>query len=133
MISNRKLSFIDNRLKALTRTRLPIGGKSIIAVGDLYQLKPVADSWIFEDLSHDTSFLAPNLWKEHFTMFELTDVMRQKDDREFAEILNKLRHNKMTEDDKVKLATYSVDLEAGDYPKTPSHIFAENFYMDRFN
>ena len=37
------LSFIDTRLQQLTRTKAVFGGLSVIAVGDLYQLKPVGD------------------------------------------------------------------------------------------
>jgi hypothetical protein len=118
MVSNRKLSFIDQRLQALTGTKTPFGGKSVIAVGDLYQLKPVADSWIFEDLSKDASSLAPNLWQQNFTMFELTEIMRQKDDLKFAQLLNRLRHNEMTEEDKRQITKCSVTPDAENYPKT---------------
>lgn len=55
------LKFIDQRLQEITGTRIPFGGKSIIAVGDLFQLKPVAGSWIFQDLTYDVSSLASNL------------------------------------------------------------------------
>jgi len=30
------------------------------------------------------SALASNIWKAHFTLFELTEIMRQKDDVSFA-------------------------------------------------
>ena len=32
--------------------------------------------------------LATNLWKEHFTKFELTMIMWQKEDKKFAQLLN---------------------------------------------
>lgn len=35
--------------------------------------------------------LATNLWTDLFKMFELTEIMRQKDDKDFAELLNRLR------------------------------------------
>ena len=38
-------------------------------------------------------------------MYELVDIMRQKDDLAFAQLLNRLRLNEMTEEDKQKLQT----------------------------
>ena len=40
------------------------------------------------DMTKDYGPLATNLWKTYFTMFELTEVMRQKDDQPYAELLN---------------------------------------------
>ena len=133
MVSNNKLSFIDQRLQQLTGTKVPFGGISVIAVGDLYQLQPVADSWIFQDLSKNASVFSPNLWKEHFKMFELTEIMRQKDDHNFAQMLNRLRTNDLTEEDEQTIQSCTVDPETNNYPKTAPHIFAENSYMDVFN
>ena len=100
IVSNSVLNFINQRLQELTGTQIPFGGKSIIAVGDLYQLKPVAGSWIFEDLRYDASALCPNLWQRYFRMFELTEIMRQKDGSAFAELLNRLGLNELTTEDK---------------------------------
>ncbi|XP_062567926.1 uncharacterized protein LOC134230168 [Saccostrea cucullata] len=92
MVGNRSLALIDSRLQLLTGIKKPFGGISIIAVGDFFQLKPVMDRWIFQDLNHDAQVLASNLWKEHFSIFELDEIMRQKDDIEFAQLLNRLRY-----------------------------------------
>ena len=48
MVGNITLSFIDTRLQQLTGPKAAFGGLSVIAVGDLYQLKPVTD---FFDMS----------------------------------------------------------------------------------
>ena len=87
MVSNRMLDFINQRLQELKGTRVSFGGVSIIAVGDLYQLKPMSGDWIFNDLSHDAAALSSNLWKNYFSMFELTEIMRQNDDLNFARLL----------------------------------------------
>ena len=47
--------------------------------------------------------MALNLWTDRFKMFELTEIMRQKDDTEFTELLNRLRYNSLTESDKDKV------------------------------
>ena len=127
------LSFIDTRLQQLTGTKAAFGGLSIIAVGDLYQLKPVGDYLVFLDFEKGASSLAQNLWKEHFNMYELVDIMRQTDDFEFARLLNRFRFNEMTEDDKTMLQTRYVDRDTGDYPKDALHLFAENVCVNEHN
>ena len=133
MVGNKMLSFIDTRLQQLTGTKAAFGGLSVIAVGDLYQLKPVGDFLICLDLKEDASSLARNLWKELFTMYELVDIMRQKDDLAFAQLLNRLRLNEMTEEDKQKLQTRVFDRDTGNYPKDAVHLFARNFYVKKHN
>ena len=114
MVGSRTLSFIDTRLQQLTGTKAVFGGLSVIAVGDLYQLKPIGDKLICLDLEKGTSSLARNLWKELFKMYELVDIMRQKDDLDFAYLLNRLRLNEMTEEDQKKLQTRIVDSDTDD-------------------
>ena len=41
---------INNRLKDIKGSPLPFGGVSIVAIGDLFQLKPVIDGWISKEL-----------------------------------------------------------------------------------
>ena len=65
-------------------------GVNIIAVGDLYQLKPVMGQFIFEDYSRNYEPLATNLWTEYFKIYNLTQIMRQKDNKKFAQLLNRL-------------------------------------------
>ena len=89
-------------MQQLTGSKAAFGGLSVIAVGDLYQLKPVGD---FLTCLESASSLATNLWKELFTMYELVDIKRQKDDFAFAQLLNRLRLNEMTEEDKQKSQT----------------------------
>ena len=131
MVGNMTLSFIDTRLQQLTGSKAAFGGLSVIAVGDLYQLKPVGDFLICLDLKEGASSLARNLWKELFTMYELVDIMRQKDDLAFAQLLNRLRLNEMTEEDKQVLQTHVFDRDTGDYPKDAVHLFARNFFVKK--
>ena len=80
-VGNQTLSFIDTRLQQLTGTKAVFCGLSFIGVGELYQLKPLGDKFICLDLEKGASSLSRNLWKELFKMYELVDIMRQKDDR----------------------------------------------------
>ena len=129
MVGNKMLSFIDTRLQRLTGTKAAFDGLSVIAVGDSYQLRPVGNFLICLDLKEGASSLARNLWKELFTMYELVDIMRQKDDLVFAQLLYRLRLNEMTEEDKQKLQTRIFDRDTGNYPKDAVHLFAENVYV----
>ena len=52
------------------------------------------------DLEKGTSSLGRNLWNELFKMYEFVDIMRQKDDLAFAQLLNRFRLNEMAEEDK---------------------------------
>lgn len=65
MVGCGMFSFINLRLQEIKGCKMPFGGVSIIAVGDLFQLKPVMDAWIFSQPSADYGPLATNLWKEN--------------------------------------------------------------------
>ena len=123
MVGKRVYDFIDTRLQQLTVARAPFGGLSVIAVGDFYQLKPVGDRLVFRNLGEDAKSLAPKSWKDHFKIYELVDIMRQKDDLKFAQLLNRLRWNEMTEDDKNELRKRVVNND--EYPRDAVHLFAE--------
>ena len=82
---------INKRHQDIKGTSTDFGGVSIIAIGDLFQLNPVLDGYIFDDLQTGYAALATNLWQKHFKMFELDEIMRQRESRLFAEILNRLR------------------------------------------
>jgi ATP-dependent DNA helicase PIF1 len=47
MVSNVNLSFINIRLQQIFRNTELFGGKSVIFVGDLWQLPPIASGFIF--------------------------------------------------------------------------------------
>ena len=59
----------------------------MITVGDLFQLKPVFDNWIFENSKDGYTALATNLWQQYFQMFELSEVMRQRQTKTFLKFL----------------------------------------------
>ena len=59
--------------------------------------------------------------------------MRQKDDLAFAQLLNRLRLNEMTEEDKQKLQTHVFDRDTGEYLKDGVHLFARNVCVKKHN
>jgi hypothetical protein len=101
MVGRGMFNFINLRLQEITSCPIPFGGISILAVGDLYQLRPVAVAWIFSQ-NYNTpqvTCLTVNLWTQLFSFYELTQIMRQKNDRMFAELLNRLREGNHTQSD----------------------------------
>ncbi|VDI25237.1 Hypothetical predicted protein [Mytilus galloprovincialis] len=133
MVGNKMFSLLERRLKKIKGSNCSFGGVSIIAIGDFFQLQPVFDSWIFNDLSKGLTALAPNYWKLLFSFHELTEIMRQKDDLEFAQLLNRLRQNQLTENDFAVLNTRTVSISDPTYRTNATHLFVENALVDNFN
>ena len=107
----------------------------MVTVGDLFQLKPVFDKWIFENSQSGYDEFATNIWTEYFTLFELTEIMRQKDDKEFAQLLNRLREGNHSEDDIsiLKQRLLNVWPEQDNYPMNMAHLFTTNTSVDAHN
>ena len=96
---------IDLRLREITGIGSPMGNIAVMVLGDLMQMSPVTGRFIFLDprdkqfhLSHD---LDP-LWKK-FHCITLKENHRQGDDKEYAEMLNRIRVGKQTDEDILKL------------------------------
>ena len=135
MVGNAMLSFLYLRLQEIKGNREPFGGVHMILVGDLFQLRPVGDGWIFVNHSGDYASLAPNLWQTYFTMFELTEIMRQKNDTPFAEMLNRIREGRQTEEDSRVLSSRSITSDIAKYQELRHvlHLFPCNFSVDAHN
>ena len=99
MVSNEILKYVHLRLQDIKQDKQPFGGVNIVTIGDLYQLQPVMGQFIFMNLKYGYGPLATNLWQEYFMIYELTEIMRQKDDKAFAELLNRLHVEKHNEND----------------------------------
>ena len=133
MVSNTMLLNIHKRLKEIFATpnsRL-FAGISIIAVGDLYQLPPIRQKPIFADYKNDALNLC-HPW-HCFKMIELDEIMRQKGDLKFTELLNRCRTASQTEDDIECIQCKSVSLSQDDYPINALHIWAENNPVNEHN
>jgi len=126
LISNDLFRRMNLRLQDIRRDNRPFGGLHILLVGDLFQLEPVSYTWIYKNLQTGHTPLATNLWQEYFTMYELTEIMRQKDDQEFAQLLNRLREGNQTADDLAQLRNKVIRSDNPNYPFTAPHMFRTN-------
>ena len=124
---------LNNCLKDLKASNEDFGGVRIITIGDLFQLKPVMDGYIFNDAESLSSYNipAPNLWKRYFRMFELDEIMQQRESKEFADILNRFREGKHACSDLQKLKERCV--EECSCPKEASHLFIQNAFVNDYN
>ena len=131
MVGSGLFSFLNQRLQQIMGTHSPFGDLTVIAVGDLFQLQPVFDKWIFERPCSDYSALATNIWEQYFQFCELKTITRQKEDKKFAELLNRLRESNQSEDDIdiLKTRVFSPDSKRLAY----THLFLTNVSVDAFN
>jgi len=131
MVGSNMFSFIDQRLRQICGLDKPFGGISVLLVGDMFQLRPVMDKWVFETTDNPYSTLAPNLWIDIVSFFELTTIMRQKDDAPFAHTLNRLREGQSTEEDVSCIKSRLVS--GNDYPSDTLHLYSTNEKVDAHN
>lgn len=136
MVGKRMFNFINLRLQEILGVMKPFGGISVLAVGDLFQLRPVKDSWIFANGAdaHGLGNIACNIWVDHFNMFELTEIMRQKDDLMFAELLNRLREGNQSEDDINCLKTCIISSDhSNNSISTLPHLYTRRCEVAEYN
>ena len=125
---------INNRLKDIKGSKEDFGGVSMVVIGDLFQLEPVMDRYIFKNLDNsEYAVLAPNKWQDNFNMFELEEIMRQRESKVFAEILNRLREGKHTKDDILKLKERLIKENSIQDPMDAPHLFIQNKKVNEFN
>ncbi|CEP14354.1 hypothetical protein [Parasitella parasitica] len=106
MVSVMDVDWNYKRLKDLFHPQKPFGGKTIICFGDFNQLPPVRGSALYTKNVGSRS-VNPNVLVELFSfdnwglfkVHKLTEIMRQRDDHDFAVALNKLAIGKMIERD----------------------------------
>ena len=126
VVANTTLLHIHQTLKEVFSTSNVhlFAGISVLAIGDLYQLPPICRKPVFANYK----IYVFNLYHPWhlFTMIELVDIMRQKDDQPFAELLNRFRSANQTEEDIKCIQSRSIDPSDVNYPSDSLHIWAEN-------
>ena len=131
---------IDRILKVINKSSQPFGGKQMLLFGDLFQLPPVTKGKEMDyllDRYGGTHFFHSDAYKAgDFKFIELTKNHRQKGDREFFEVLNRIREGKTTVDDIDLLNTrYTPDESKYDHFVSlfPTKAEAERVNTDHIN
>ena len=91
MVGADMLLTVHRRLCDIMGNEEPFGGVSVLAVGDLLQLPPVAQKAVFNPPSDDMAAIYGSLWQNLFHIMELKEIRRQRNDFTFASVLNKIR------------------------------------------
>ena len=125
------LYFIHERLVQIKKSKRPFGGVSVIAVGDFYQLPPVKQSKS-ERLYMDCGSYPIDFWNDHFYIVILSEIMRQREDHLFAEMLNTIRTR--TSDMPLKKEVRDMLLECiRQGPADVLHVYATNKEVNNYN
>ena len=122
---------INERLKQIKRNDSPFGKVSILAVGDFYQIAPVGDTMLCKD---DKGDLCQSQW-DFSKLWNLSEIMRQRDDLEFAQVLNTMRtrlKSEIIQDKDIQLLK-SRCVTDGNAPNDVLHIYALNKYVKKYN
>lgn len=137
MVGSTMLYQIHKRLQQLmgTSNETTFGNISILAVGDLYQLRPVGQAHVFAKVNDAYAQLhkSGSLWKDEFTMLELDEIMRQKEDLAFAQLLCRLRCGTFTQKDIQSLQNRTITDDHPEYPNEALHVYAYNKHVDKHN
>lgn len=137
MVGANMLLEIHKRLQQIKGVApdVTFGGVSILAVGDLCQLPPVSQSPLFDTVSDCYAQLygSGSMWVDEFEMLELDEIMRQRDDSSFAELLCRVRTNECTPADIDTLKSRVTTPDAPDYPGHALHVYRVNVDVDSRN
>ena len=111
------------------------GGVSILAVGDLYQLPPVGQPLLFSTVndSYAQLYRSGSLWQDEFEMLELDEIMRQRGDSAFADLLCRVRTDSCTDADIAVLESRVVTPDSPGYPSEALHVYKLNADVDERN
>ena len=132
MVGSNMLLEIHKRLQQLKSVTadvtLNFGGVSILAVGDSYQLPPVGQPLLFSVVSDSYAQLykSGSLWVDKFEMLKLSEIMRQRSDSAFAELLCRVRTATCTSEDIDILKSREITVDMPDYPNAALHVYRLN-------
>ena len=114
---------------------MPFGGVSILLFGDMLQLRPVLGAFPFEK-PKNPEFAATYELEGRWKMFRILNLEinhRQGEDKDYAEILNRMRVGKMTDNDIEKMKTRCRDKGHADLKSVDLFIVPTRKMCARYN
>ena len=135
MVGSHLLYQIHRRLEEIKGSNSQdstFGDVTIIAVGDLYQLPPVGKAYVFDHPDDSYAKLQDPLWYQ-FKLAELTQIMRQKDDAVFAQLLNRVRTATCSKDDIALLRSREISPDMKNYPIDTLHVYSTHKLVNEHN
>ena len=101
MIKADMLYQLDLRLREIKESEVPMGGVALFFFGDILQLRPVMARWIMEKPEHDhfqISYTLDPLWQKADVIL-LVKNHRQESDKQYADLLNRVRIGEQNDED----------------------------------
>ena len=136
MVKSDMLYQLDLRLQEITeKVGIPFGGLSIFAFGDMMQLKPCMGRYICDE-PINPDFQITHRIKSRWRMFKsliLELNHRQGEDRPYADLLNRVRVGKMTQEDLDLLETRVRSANHPDLRKADLFIVCKRKECARIN
>ncbi|KAK3100749.1 hypothetical protein FSP39_024640 [Pinctada imbricata] len=129
MVGANTLSNLNLTLQNIFENDKPFGDKAVLAVGDLLQLNPVGEKAVYKQVNTGYAALSTSVW-DIFDLFELDEIVRQKGDPEFANLLSRVRIGKQTESDITTLKSLEQNFRI---PNDALSIFLTNELKDMYN
>ena len=127
---------IDLRMRELKENSTEaFGGCAVFMFGDLLQLKPVMGKYIFDEPAskdYHASYYIESLWKT-FEVVHLLTNHRQGEDKQYADILNRIRSGEQTSSDCRLLQERVRPINHPDLPKDALYVTCLNKDVNTIN
>ena len=125
---------LDLRLREITMVDEIMGGLAVFVFGDLFQLRPPKARFVFEEpknKEHAVSYRLRNLWRQ-FKVVQLEENHRQGEDKEYGDLLNRVRVGAHTEED-IELLKTRESPEDNPALNDAIHIYGTNAKVNSRN
>ena len=137
LVKSDMLYQIHFRLIEILQNTLDFGNVAILALGDILQIKPPMGRMIFnEPYNHKSKMLwnisGGNLWQK-FSVITLKTNHRQGDDKSYADLLNRIRVGKHTDEDIKQLESRVFPRGSPELPMDALVITGENRIVNEIN
>ena len=128
---------IDMRLRELTQKAVPFGNVAMVILGDMMQMCPISGRYTFFDPRNSQFFLASEMdpiWQK-FECINLEINHRQGEDKDYADMLNRIRIGQETEEDIEKLKSRVRNENHEDIRREEDalYIFGTNLKVNQMN
>jgi hypothetical protein len=139
MVGIKTLGYIDQRLRSILRINKPFGDINVIVFGDFFQLAPVLATPLYDSFEEILSkypsavemLSIKSIW-EAFKFYELTEIMRQKYDKQYAIMLTMLARRQLEEADVKYFQNLITQLDITFQPQV-MHLWETNNEVDELN
>lgn len=125
MIGKKTFDDLNKFLRQIKINNEDFGGVSILIIGDFFQLPPVKMSPIFANPTLTDAWYL-------FRLHELTEIVRQNGDPQFAALLNRMREGNHTPED-IKFVESLSKTDTSNWPADHCKLYMTNQLVDHEN